>query len=38
MGGLWFVVCLGDEVEGRFMVVNDKAHGRWELRGSMKCD
>jgi len=38
MGGLWFVVCVGDEMENRSMVVHDKANGQWELRGSMKCD
>jgi len=38
MGGLWFVVCVGDEMENRSVVVHDKANGQWELRGSMKCD
>jgi hypothetical protein len=34
----WFMVCIGDGVEDRFMVVHNKANGRWELRGSMKND
>ncbi len=23
----WFIVCIGDGVEGRFMVAHDKANG-----------
>jgi hypothetical protein len=34
----WFVVCMGDEVEDRSMVVHDKVNGQWELRGSMRRD
>jgi hypothetical protein len=41
MGGVtsgWFVVCVGDEVEDRSVVVHDKPNGRWELRGLMRHD
>jgi hypothetical protein len=41
MGGItsgWFVVYVGDEVKDRFVVTHDKANGRWELQGSMRCD
>jgi hypothetical protein len=34
----WFVVCVGDDVENRFVVQHDKTNGQWELRGSMKHD
>jgi hypothetical protein len=49
MGGVWFVkigggisgrcvVCMGDGVETRFVVVHDKANGQWEGRSSMGHD
>jgi hypothetical protein len=41
MGGVtsgWFVICMGDEVEDRSMVVHDKTNGRWELQSLMTCD
>jgi hypothetical protein len=38
MGGLWFVVCKGDEVEDRLVVTHDEVNGRWKLQGSMTCD
>jgi hypothetical protein len=28
----WFVVCVGDEVDDKFVVVHDKSNGQWELR------
>jgi hypothetical protein len=34
----WFMVCMGDEVENRSLVVHDEANGRWELQSSMKHD
>jgi hypothetical protein len=41
MGGVtseWFVICMGDEVEDRYVMAHDKTNGRWELQDSMKCD
>jgi hypothetical protein len=41
MGGVisgWFVICMGDEVEDRYVMARDKTNGRWELQDSMKCD
>ncbi len=49
MGGLWFVkigggtngkcvVCIGDEVEIRFVIAHDKANGQWEGWNLMKHD
>jgi len=46
VGGVWFVkmgrgtsgrcvVCMGDEVEIKFMVVHDKANGQWEGQSLM---
>ncbi len=34
----WFVVCMGNGVENRFVVVHGKSNGWWELRSSMKQD
>jgi hypothetical protein len=34
----WFVICVGDEVEYKSMVVHDEANGWWELWSSMKRD
>jgi hypothetical protein len=31
MGGLWFVVCMGDKVEDRSVVPHDETNGQWEL-------
>ncbi len=31
MGGLQFVVCMGNEVENRSMMTHDKTNERWEL-------
>jgi hypothetical protein len=32
------MVCMGNEVEDRLLVVHDEANGRWELQSSMKHD
>ncbi len=34
----WFVVCMGDGVGNRFLMVHDKTNGRWELRCLMIHD
>jgi len=34
----WFMVWMGGGIHGWFVVVHDKAHGRWELQGSMIHD
>jgi len=34
----WFVICMGDEVEDRSVMVHDKTYGRRELQDSMKRD
>jgi len=34
MGGVingWFVVCMGDEVEDKFVVAHNKTNGQWGL-------
>jgi hypothetical protein len=32
------MVCMGDEVENKSMVVHDETNEWWELQGSMKHD
>jgi hypothetical protein len=32
------MVCMGDEVKDRSLVVHDEVNGRWELQSSMKHD
>jgi len=27
----WFVICIGDEMENRFVMAHDKANEQWEL-------
>jgi len=34
----WFMVCVGDGVEIKFVVVHDEANGWWELQGLMRRD
>ncbi len=31
INGLWFALCMGDEVEDRLVVAHDEMDGRWEL-------
>jgi hypothetical protein len=38
MSGEWFMVCMGNGVENRFVVAHNKANGRWDLRSSMRHD
>jgi hypothetical protein len=44
VGGLWFAICMGDdvedrsEVEDRSMVPHDETNGQWELQGLIKRD
>jgi len=40
VGGIsgWFVVCIGDGVDNKFVVVRDKTNGQLELQGSMRHD
>jgi hypothetical protein len=34
----WFVVCMGNGVQDKFVMAHGKENGRWELRSLIKHD
>ncbi len=34
----WFVVCMGNGVQDKFVMAHGKENGQWELRGLIKHD